>query len=57
MKTVKTAISIPDKIFEDDDQVAKKLKISRSKLYSTAIADFLKKRKLKVLLLRNAQQQ
>jgi metal-responsive CopG/Arc/MetJ family transcriptional regulator len=38
---VKTAISIPDKVFRSADTLAKHLGISRSQLYATAIADFL----------------
>ena len=40
---VKTAISIPDKVFRSADALAKRLGISRSELYSTAIAEFLSK--------------
>ena len=39
---MKTAISLPDALFVEADQVAKRLRISRSKLYATAIAQFLK---------------
>jgi metal-responsive CopG/Arc/MetJ family transcriptional regulator len=39
--TMKTAISIPDKVFRSADALAKRLGISRSELYSTAIAEFL----------------
>jgi len=38
---VKTAISIPDKVFRSADALAKRLGISRSELYATAIAEFL----------------
>jgi metal-responsive CopG/Arc/MetJ family transcriptional regulator len=40
---MKTAISIPDKVFRSADALAKRLGISRSELYTTAIADFLSK--------------
>jgi metal-responsive CopG/Arc/MetJ family transcriptional regulator len=40
---MKTAISIPDKVFRSADALAKRLGISRSELYSTAIAEFLSK--------------
>ena len=40
---VKTAISIPDKVFRSAETLAKRLGISRSELYSTAIAEFLSK--------------
>jgi metal-responsive CopG/Arc/MetJ family transcriptional regulator len=38
---MKTAISIPDKIFRSADALAKRLGISRSKLYATAVNEFL----------------
>ncbi len=40
---MKTAISIPDKLFKKGERAAKKLKLSRSKLYSKALEDFLKR--------------
>ena len=41
---MKTAISIPDKVFRSADSLAKRLGISRSELYTTAITEFLSKR-------------
>jgi len=38
---VKTAISIPDPLFEAAEELASKLGVSRSKLYSIAIADYV----------------
>lgn len=38
---MKTAISIPDPLFESAENVAKKLGISRSELYTKAVASFL----------------
>lgn len=38
---MKTAISIPDKVFRSADSLAKRLGLSRSQLYSTAISEFL----------------
>ena len=38
---MKTAISIPDKVFRSADALAKRLGVSRSQLYATAVADFL----------------
>jgi metal-responsive CopG/Arc/MetJ family transcriptional regulator len=38
---MKTAISVPDKIFRSADSLAKRLGVSRSHLYATAIAEFL----------------
>lgn len=39
---MKTAISIPDAIFEAAEQLAKQLGLSRSQLYTTAIASYVK---------------
>jgi len=41
--SVKTGISIPDKVFRSADALAKRLGVSRSELYTTAIAEFLSK--------------
>jgi metal-responsive CopG/Arc/MetJ family transcriptional regulator len=38
---MKTAISIPDKMFDAADSLAKKLKLSRSQLYAKAIEEFV----------------
>lgn len=38
---MKTAVSIPDKVFRSADSLAKQLGVSRSHLYATALADFL----------------
>jgi hypothetical protein len=38
---MKTAVSIPEKIFRSADSLAKRLGMSRSQLYATALADFL----------------
>lgn len=38
---MKTAISIPNPIFEAAEQVARELGMSRSELYTTAIAAFV----------------
>jgi metal-responsive CopG/Arc/MetJ family transcriptional regulator len=38
---VKTAISIPDDVFEAAEQLARRLGKSRSELYSTAIASYV----------------
>ena len=39
---MKTAISIPDEVFIAADDLAERLGVSRSELYSTAVARFLK---------------
>jgi metal-responsive CopG/Arc/MetJ family transcriptional regulator len=38
---MKTAISIPDEVFDAADDMAKRLGISRSRLYATAVREFL----------------
>jgi metal-responsive CopG/Arc/MetJ family transcriptional regulator len=40
---MKTKISIPDKLFRSADALAKRLGVSRSELYTTAIVEFLSK--------------
>ena len=40
---MKTAISVPDEVFDSADNLAKRLGISRSELYSTAVAEYLSK--------------
>ena len=39
---MKTAVSLPDPLFDAADQLAKRLGISRSELYATAIEEYLK---------------
>lgn len=38
---MKTAVSIPDEVFEQADRLARHLKTSRSHLYSRALKEFL----------------
>lgn len=38
---MKTAISIPDAVFEDAERLAKRLKRSRSDLYSRAVSEYV----------------
>ena len=38
---MKTAISLPDEVFESAEKLAKRLKVSRSELYSRALAEYL----------------
>lgn len=40
---MKTAISIPDELFESADTLADRLGVSRSELYATAVAEYLAK--------------
>jgi metal-responsive CopG/Arc/MetJ family transcriptional regulator len=44
---MKTAISIPDSLFEVVEETAKKMGVSRSKLFSLAVKEFLKDRNMK----------
>ena len=39
---MKTAISIPDNVFEQAESLARKLKISRSELFTEAVKVYLK---------------
>ena len=39
---MKTAISIPDALFREAEALAKKRGVSRSELYATAIAEYVK---------------
>lgn len=41
MRSLKTAISLPEDIYRDAEDAAKKLGMTRSRFYSVAIADFL----------------
>jgi len=40
---MKVAVSIPDEIFAETEYLAKRLKSSRSELYSRALGEFLKR--------------
>jgi metal-responsive CopG/Arc/MetJ family transcriptional regulator len=40
---MKVALSIPDELFESAETLSKRLGVSRSRLYATALADFLAK--------------
>jgi metal-responsive CopG/Arc/MetJ family transcriptional regulator len=42
---MKTAISIPDSVFEAAEKFAHRIGISRSQLYSKAVAEYLKEHK------------
>ena len=43
-RPVKTAVSIPNPVFEAAEELARRLGVSRSELYARALADFLEKR-------------
>lgn len=38
---MKTAVSIPDEVFEEAERTAKRLGVSRSELYATAVREFV----------------
>jgi len=40
---MKVAVSVPDRVFEEADRVAKRLRVSRSRVYSQALEEFVKK--------------
>jgi metal-responsive CopG/Arc/MetJ family transcriptional regulator len=40
---MKVALSIPDELFESAETVGKRLGVSRSRLYATALAEYLAK--------------
>ena len=40
---MKLALSIPDELFESAETLTKRLGVSRSRLYATALADFVAK--------------
>ncbi|HAG82584.1 MAG TPA: hypothetical protein DCL61_15835 [Cyanobacteria bacterium UBA12227] len=40
---MKTAISLPDSVFEEAEALAKELRLSRSELYTKALRAYLKK--------------
>ncbi len=50
MKTVtKTAISVPSTVFEAAEQLSRQLGISRSELYSEAVAAFIEEQQPKMI--------
>ena len=40
---MKVALSIPDELFESGETLSKRLRVSRSRLYATALAEFAAK--------------
>jgi metal-responsive CopG/Arc/MetJ family transcriptional regulator len=50
---MKTAISLPDKVFHEAEQLARQQGISRSELYKKAIEKYLEEEKSKETLLEN----
>ncbi|MBC8018847.1 MAG: hypothetical protein H7X83_10060 [Verrucomicrobia bacterium] len=50
MLAIKTAISIEKNLFDQAEEIAKTMKVSRSKLFVIALQDFIEHRKNKDLL-------
>jgi metal-responsive CopG/Arc/MetJ family transcriptional regulator len=46
---MKTAVSVPDELFRQAEAAAKKLRMSRSKLYATALAEYLDRKRSKTI--------
>jgi predicted transcriptional regulator len=46
---MKTAISIPDELFEEAEELAEKLQLSRSQLYVRAISEYTKRHNSQVI--------
>ena len=44
---MKTAISIPDDVFEKADELAQQLGMSRSQLYAIAVAEYVAKHRMR----------
>ena len=44
---MKTAISIPDDVFEKADELAQQLGMSRSQLYANAVAEYVAKHRMR----------
>lgn len=38
---MKTAVSIPDEVFEEAERLARRMKCSRSKIFSWALAEYI----------------
>lgn len=41
---MKTAVSIPDRVFKSAEKLARRLGLSRSELYARALADWIERR-------------
>ena len=46
---VKTAVSLPDDLFQLADLTARRLRVSRSQLYATAISEFLERQQTEAI--------
>ncbi|MGA2958639.1 MAG: hypothetical protein ABSF48_23290 [Thermodesulfobacteriota bacterium] len=50
MNTIKTAISIQKSLFEKAEDLAKRMKVPRSRIYALALQDYFRRRENKILL-------
>ncbi len=50
INSMKTAISIPDEMFKEIEEITKECDCSRSQLFAMAVSEFLERRKSKKLL-------
>jgi len=50
MATIKTAISIQKSLFEKAEDLARKMKVPRSRVYALALQDYLRRRENRNLL-------
>ena len=50
METIKTAISIQKSLFEKAEDLAKKMKVPRSRIFALALQDYFRRRENKNLL-------
>ena len=50
MATVKTAISIPERLFEELEAAAKEMQVSRSQVFAQAVKEFLRERENRRIL-------
>jgi len=50
MDTIKTAISIRESLFEQAENLARKLKLSRSRLFCLALEEFIRRQENRQLL-------
>ena len=46
---MKTAVSLPDNLFKQAESTARKLKMTRSRLYATALKEFIDRRKAEAI--------
>lgn len=51
MPVLKTAISLEDRLLREAEGLARRMKVSRSRLFATAMAEFLERRRNRALFL------